>query len=114
MEALKNNSQAIVRALTVAVAVVLQAITMVLVGRYLHEYASWAYVLLEIISFLLVFGLINDQESYRQFWCVIVLVFPVTGLFLYYMWGQRRRNSKTHILIRETCLLYTSPSPRDA
>ena len=63
MEALKNNSQAIVRALTVAVAVVLQAITMVLVGRYLHEYASWAYVLLEIISFLLVFGLINDQES---------------------------------------------------
>ena len=32
MEALKNNSQAIVRALTVAVAVVLQAITMVLVG----------------------------------------------------------------------------------
>ena len=101
MEALKNNSQAIVRALTVAVAVVLQAITMVLVGRYLHEYASWAYVLLEIISFLLVFGLINDQESYRQFWCVIVLVFPVTGLFLYYMWGQRRRNSKTHILIRE-------------
>ena len=102
MEALKNNSQAIVRALTVAVAVVLQAITMVLVGRYLHEYASWAYVLLEIISFLLVFGLINDQESYRQFWCVIVLVFPVTGLFLYYMWGQRRRNSKTHILIRET------------
>ena len=53
MEALKNNSQAIVRALTVAVAVVLQAITMVLVGRYLHEYASWAYVLLEIISFCL-------------------------------------------------------------
>ena len=51
MEALKNNSQAIVRALTVAVAVILQAITMVLVGRYLHEYASWAYVLLEIISF---------------------------------------------------------------
>ena len=46
MEALKNNSQAIVRALTVAVAVILQAITMVLVGRYLHEYASWAYVLL--------------------------------------------------------------------
>ena len=76
MEALKNNSQAIVRALTVAVAVVLQAITMVLVGRYLHEYASWAYVLLEIISFFaLCFGLINDQESYRQFWCVIVLVF---------------------------------------
>ena len=102
MEALKNNSQAIVRALTVAVAVILQAITMVLVGRYLHEYASWAYVLLEIISFLLVFGLINDQESYRQFWCVIVLVFPVTGLFLYYMWGRRRRNSKTHIMIRDT------------
>ena len=48
MEALKNNSQAIVWALTVAVAVVLQAITMVLVGRYLHEYASWAYVLLEL------------------------------------------------------------------
>lgn len=56
----------------------------------------------EIISFLLVFGLINDQESYRQFWCVIVLVFPVTGLFLYYMWGRRRRNSKTHIMIRDT------------
>ena len=32
MEALKNNSQAIVRALTVAVAVILQAITMVLAG----------------------------------------------------------------------------------
>ena len=96
MEALKNKSQAIVRALTVAVAVVLQAITMVLVGRYLHEYASWAYVLLEIISFLLVFGLINDQESYRQFWCVIVLVFPVTGLFLYYMWGQKKKQQDAY------------------
>ena len=85
MEALKNNSQAIVRALTVAVAVVLQAITMVLVGRYLHEYASWAYVLLEIISFCLCWSH-NDQESYRQFWCVIVLDFsgdrPVSVLYV--------------------------------
>lgn len=102
MDSIKNNSSAIVRGLTVAIAVILQAITFVILGFYLQEYATWVYVLLEILSFFVVFALVNDQESYRQFWVIIVLVFPVIGLFLYFMWGRRRTNSRMNVMIRNT------------
>ena len=102
MDSIKNNSSAIIRGLTVAIAVILQAITFVILGFYLQEYATWVYILLEILSFFVVFALVNDQESYRQFWVVIVLVFPVIGLFLYFMWGRRRTNSRMNVMIRNT------------
>jgi cardiolipin synthase len=102
MESLKNNSSAIIRGLTVAIAVLLQIAVFIILGGYLQEYATWVYVLLEIIGFIVVFALVNDQESYRQFWVIIVLVLPVLGLFLYFMWGRRRTNSKMNVMIRNT------------
>lgn len=102
MNTLKNNTSGIIRGLTVAIAVILQAITFGVLGIYLQEYATWAYIILEIASFLVVFALVNDQESYRQFWVIIVLVLPVLGLFLYFMWGRRRTNSKMNVMIRNT------------
>ena len=113
MDSIKNNSSAIVRGLTVAIAVILQAITFVILGFYLQEYATWVYVLLEILSFFVVFALVNDQESYRQFWVIIVLVFPVIGLFLYFMWGRRRTNSRMNVMIRNTEAKMRAYAPKE-
>ncbi len=115
MESFKSNSQVIVKGLTVAVAVVLQVITFVFLTLYVQAYFTWAYVALQSISFILIFALVNDQETYRQFWIIIVLVFPVTGLFLYFMWGRRRSNSRANVRFRsiEAKLQAYAPTKQD-
>jgi len=101
MALLRRRYAGISRAVTVAVGVILQVLTMYFLVRVLREYSSWVYILLEIFSILLVFMLVNDSESYKFFWVIIVLILPVFGFFLYFMWGRKRTNSKMNRRIRE-------------
>ena len=56
---------------------------------------------MELLSVLTVFALVNNAESYKMSWIIIILVLPVAGLFLYFMWGRKRRNSKENKRIYE-------------
>ncbi len=114
MGSVKRNSEMIVKGATAAVALVLQVLIFLFLGFYVQQYFTWIYVVLEIISLILIFALVNDQESYKQVWVIIVLVLPVTGLLLYYMWGSRRPNSRSNVRYRETeakMQSYTSSKP---
>lgn len=98
---IKNQASGITRAITVGIAVILQVVTMVLLVLYLRQLSVWVYYAIEMFSVILIFALVNDSESYKQFWVIIVLILPMFGFFLYFMWGRRRSNSKTNRHIRE-------------
>lgn len=100
MKLLRRRYQGILRAATVGISVILQVIFLVLMAEVFKEYSSWVYILLEIFSICLVFFLVNNGESYQLFWIIIVLVLPVFGFLLYFMWGRKHTNSKLHKRIR--------------
>ncbi len=98
---MKGAVSGISRAVMVGIAVLLQLAVMIILVYYLQMFSIWVYYVIELFSVILVFGLVNDSESYKHFWIVIVLVLPVFGFFLYFMWGRKRTNSKTHRHFRE-------------
>lgn len=98
---IKRQAQGLIRAATVAFAVLLQLAFMLSLAYFLQHYAIGIYLFMEILGILFVFMLINASESYKQFWIIIVLVLPVVGLFLYFMWGRKRTNSKTNRRFRD-------------
>lgn len=91
----------ITRGIICGIGVLLQVVITYVLARYMQEYWSWFYFTLEVISIILVFQLVNDSESYKSFWIIIVLVLPVAGFFLYFMWGTKHTNSKSNRRIRE-------------
>lgn len=92
----RKRHEGITRAVTVGIAVLLQVVVTYVLASLLEGYLPWFYIVFQISSILLVFGLVNDGQTYKYFWIVIVLVLPVFGLFLYFMWGRKRKNSKEY------------------
>lgn len=101
MNLLRSKYYGIIRGITVALALLLQIATMVLLSFYLLRYFVVTYLLLEVVSILIVFTLVYNEESYKSFWIIIILILPVAGLFLYFVWGRRRKNAKSFQKIRK-------------
>lgn len=88
----KVKTSVLIRAGIVLISVILQIMTIFVLSGILEEYASWAYLLIEVISIAVVFVLVNDSSSFNSFWIVIILVMPVFGYCLYFMWGRKHKN----------------------
>ena len=101
MGAFRKRHAGIARAITVALAVILQLAITIVVAVILQGQAPWFYMLIQIFSVLLVFMLVNDSKTYNNYWIVIILLLPVAGYFLYFMWGRRRKNSKEYVRYRQ-------------
>ena len=97
----KKQISGIIRGATVGIAVLLQLASMIAMVYYMQFYASWLYLAIEILSIILVFLLVNDGESYKHYWIIIVLVLPVVGFILYFTWGRKHTNSKMNRRYRE-------------
>ena len=78
---IKSKYYGIIRGVTVGIAFLLQIITMVLLAVYLFRGFFIIYLLMELLSVLTVFALVNNAESYKMSWIIIILVLPVAGLF---------------------------------
>lgn len=98
---IRSKYYGIIRGVTVGIAFLLQIVTMVLLSIYLMRGFFVVYLLLELISVITVFALVNDAESYKLSWILIILLLPVAGLFLYFMWGRKRTNAKDYKITRE-------------
>ena len=97
---IRSKYYGIIRGVTVGIAFLLQIVTMVLLAIYLMRGFFIVYLLLELVSVITVFALVNDAESYKLSWILIILLLPVTGLFLYFMWGRKRTNAKDYKITR--------------
>lgn len=94
MGLIRSKYYGIIRGVTVGIAFFLQIVTMIFLAMYLLKSAVIIYFIFEVISVLTVFALVNNAESYKMSWVIIILVIPVAGIFLYFQWGRRRSNSK--------------------
>lgn len=101
MKTIRKRYAGIIRAATVGVSVILQVVFLYLMAVLLKEYSSWFYILLEIVSVLVVFSMLDEGETYKNSWIIIILLLPVFGFCLYFMWGRNRRNSRTYKRVRE-------------
>ncbi|MDE7478958.1 MAG: PLDc N-terminal domain-containing protein, partial [Lachnospiraceae bacterium] len=101
MGIVRSKYYGIIRGVTVGMAFFLQIALMIFLGMYLLRYSVIIYFILEIVSVITVFVLVNNEESYKMSWIIIILVMPVSGLFLYFMWGRKRVNSKYFRRLRE-------------
>ncbi len=93
MGIIKSKYYGIIRGFIVGIAFFLQIGIMVFLSMYLIQFATEVYFVLELISIVIVFELVNNAESYKMSWIIIILVLPVAGLFLFAMWGRSRKNS---------------------
>lgn len=93
MGIVRSKYYGIIRGITVGISFFLQIGIMIFLAMYLMRYSIIVYFILEIVSVITVFALVNNAESYKMSWIVIILVLPVAGLFLYFMWGRKRVNS---------------------
>ena len=93
MGIIKSKYYGIIRGFTVGIAFFLQIGLMIFLSMYLIQYAAELYFILELASNVIVFGLVNNAESYKISWIIIILVLPVAGLFLFAMWGSSSKNS---------------------
>ena len=100
MGIIRSKYYGIIRGVTVGIAFLLQIVTMVLLSLYLIKGFFVVYLLLEVISVITVFALVNNAESYKLSWILIILLLPVSGLFLYFMWGRKRKNAKDYRIFR--------------
>jgi cardiolipin synthase len=94
MALIRSKHYGIIRCVIVAFAFLLQIALMILLAVYLYRYSVMIYFVLEFISVVTVFALVNNAESYKMSWIIIILVMPVAGLVLYNQWGRKRTNSK--------------------
>lgn len=101
MKIFRKRYQGILRIATVGVGVILQALFLFLAAALLQQYFSWFYILVEVIAICAAFSLVYNEESYKESWIIIILVLPVFGFFLYFMWGRNRRNSRQYKRTRE-------------
>ena len=93
MSIVRSKYYGIIRGVTVGISFFLQIGLMIFLSVYLMRYSIIVYFILEIVSVITVFVLVNNAESYKMSWIIIILVLPVAGLFLYFMWGRKRVNS---------------------
>lgn len=101
MKIFRKRYQGFLRIATVGVGVILQALFLFLASSLLRQYFSWFYILVEVIAICAAFSLVYNEESYKESWIIIILVLPVFGFFLYFMWGRNRRNSRQYKRTRE-------------
>lgn len=82
----------ILRAIFVGILVLLQFGLIIYLSLKLRGYTVYIYSFLQVISIIIIIGLVNDDRnvSYKIGWICIIAAFPVTGHIMFMLWGNRR------------------------
>ena len=84
------------RLLLVAVLVLFQIFIIALAPFLLKQATVYLYVILEVCSFVGILNLVNDNRnpSYKIAWITIVLLLPISGYIMYFLWGRADSKKK--------------------
>jgi Phosphatidylserine/phosphatidylglycerophosphate/cardiolipin synthases and related enzymes len=90
---IKSYLSGFFRASLVGLLVILQFTLIIYLTLVLREYTLYLYTSLQILSIVIVIGLVNDNRnaSYKISWICIIAAFPITGHIMFILWGNMRR-----------------------
>lgn len=90
---IKSYLSGFFRASLVGLLVILQFTLIISLTLVLREYTLYLYTSLQILSIVIVIGLVNDNRnsSYKISWICIIAAFPITGHIMFVLWGNMRR-----------------------
>lgn len=93
---IKSYLSGFLRALLVGALVLLQFLVIGLSPFILRSFSVYFYIILEILSFLVIITLVNDNRSsaYKLAWITIVLMLPISGHIMYALWGKADSTKK--------------------
>jgi cardiolipin synthase len=101
---IQNNFSGFLRVVMTALLVLAQVLFVVFLSFQVRNNATtvW-YYLLQVASMAAIVALINKNQSpsYRMAWLSVITLLPLTGYFLYFLWGRptkKKRQLDTHIL----------------
>ncbi len=80
------------RLLTVLPAILIQAVWLYVLFKWLAPWAVIINLALSVLSFLFVLYLITkqDESTYKILWLLVILTFPLPGALLYLLFGNKR------------------------
>ena len=90
---IKSYLSGFFRAFIVGILVLIQFGMIIYLSFKLREYTIYIYSIIEVLSMIIVIGLINDNRnsSYKISWICIIAVLPITGHIMFMLWGNQRR-----------------------
>lgn len=90
---LKGNLSGFLKAALVGLLVLAQFALIIYLSVALREYTIYLYTGIQVLSIIIVIGLINDNRnpSYKISWICIIAALPITGHIMFMLWGNRRR-----------------------
>lgn len=100
---IQNNFSGFLRVVVTALMVLAQVLIILFIPFWLETGTLVWYFALEICSVVGIVTLINRNQSpsYRMAWISIVMLLPISGFFMYYLWGRSggsRKQMDTHIM----------------
>lgn len=89
---IKNYLSGVFRAAIVGILVLIQFALVIALSIYLRGYTVYFYTSLQVVSIIIIIGLVNDNRnpSYKISWICIIAAFPITGHIMFVLWGNRR------------------------
>lgn len=100
---IQNNLEGTLRVVSTALIVMIQFVLVLFLPFLLQSLTVYFYFILEICSIIAIVTLVNKNQSpsFRIAWISIVMLLPVSGFVLYYLWGREGGKKKVldqHIL----------------
>lgn len=92
----QNNFSGFLRVVVTALIVFVQMLVIIILPFLLQTGTLFWYFILEVCSVVGIVSLINRNQSpsYRMAWISIVMLLPISGYFMYYLWGRSGGNRK--------------------
>ncbi len=93
---IQNNLSGFLRVCQTAFLVALQIGLLLLLPFVLQNVTVYFYFILEVVSVIAMVTLLNSSQSpaFRSTWIALILILPISGFVMYYLWGRSGGNKK--------------------
>lgn len=93
------------RVFAVAISILLQIGFLIFLTQVLREDAAYVYFAVQVLALVEILLLIGSKQnsSYVIAWVIVILILPVFGTMLYFIWGRLSRGGKMNQRIRDAC-----------
>ncbi len=92
----QNNLSGFLRIVLTALMVLIQCLFIVFLPFVLQSVTVYFYFIWEITSVIVIVALVNRNQSpsYRLAWISIVMLLPLSGFIMFYLWGRDRSGKR--------------------